>query len=156
VRSAFRSALARWAEAARAIGFFLLLVAGSAAIGLAIAWPLWLFATSQKRLFSLCILFLLAAGLLFLAARAIARRKRATRDPGRPLSSLLSVLLTALLVVIVPAGAYLAAVLFLRGLWVLAVPALLLWIGLLWLLGYLRGLAKGRKARVIPAENKGE
>jgi hypothetical protein len=148
--------MARWLEAARTIGFFLLLVLGSAAFGLAIAWPLWLFATSERKLFSIVVLCLAAAGLITLVVRAIASRRRSRRDPGRPLRALLSVLFTVLIVVIAPAGAYLAAALLYRGMLVFAIPEVIVWAALLWLLGLLRGKTKGRKERAQPAENRSE
>lgn len=156
MKGSFARSLARWIEAARTLGFFLLLVAGSAALGLAIAWPLWLFATSQKRLFTLCLLCLLAAAILLLAVRAVVRRRHATRDPGRPGRTVLSVILGILLGMSVPVGAYVTAVLLFRGLWILAIPAVLIWLAFLWLLGFLRRAAKFRKQRAIPAENRGE
>jgi hypothetical protein len=156
VKGPFARSLARWTEAARTFGFFLLLVAGSAALGMAIAWPLWLFATSRKRLFTLCVLCLLAAVILLLAVRAVVRRRHARQDPGRPTRTVLSVILGILLGIAVPAGAYMTAVLLFRGLWILAVPAVPIWLALLWLLGFLRRKAKFRKQRAIPAENRGE
>ena len=152
----FQRTMARWLEAARSVGFFFLLVLGSGAFGLAIAWPLWLFATSQSKLFTVFVVCLAGGGFIALVARAIVRRQRSRRDPGRPLRSLLSVLLTLMLVVIAPAGAYLSAVLLYRGLLVLALPAVLIWAGLLWFLGLLRRKTKARKDGAQPAENRGE
>ena len=154
--SPFQKTVARWLEAARTIGFFLLLVLGSAAFGLALAWPLWLFATSQRKVFSIFVLCLAGAGLVAVVVRAIIRRQHSRRDPGRPLQALLSVLLTILIVVIAPAGAYLAAALLYRGMLIFAIPAALVWVGLLWLLGHLRGRTKVRKESGQPAENKSE
>jgi hypothetical protein len=156
VSGSLRRTMARWLEAARTIGFFLLLVLGSAACGLAIAWPLWLFATAERRLFSIFILCLAVAVLAAVVVRAIIRRRRARRDPGRPLRALLAVLLTILIVAVALGGAYLAAALFYRGMPIFAVPLVLAWAGLLWLLGFLLGRTKVRKAGAQPAENRSE
>jgi hypothetical protein len=148
--------MARWVEAARTLGFFFLLVLGSGACGLAIAWPLWLFATTQRKPFTIFIISVVGAGIIALVTRSLLRRRRSTRDPGKSPHSLLSVLLTVLLAVIAPAGVYLAAVLLYRGFLILAIPALLIWAGLLWLLGHLRGTTMVRKESAQSAENRGE
>lgn len=78
------------------------------------------------------------------------------RDPGKPRRTVLSLLLTLVLVGVVLAGAYIAAVMLSRGLWILAIPACVLWGGLVWLVAFTRRRAKTHKERPVHAENKGE
>ena len=77
-----RRTLARWFEAGRRIGFLLVLVAGSAALGLLISWPLWFFATSARQAYTITVLVLAGAGVVFLVVRSASRSRGATRDPG--------------------------------------------------------------------------
>jgi hypothetical protein len=156
VRGGVQKTLEGWLEAARKIGFLILLLAGSAAFGFAIAWPLWLFATSQRQAYTIFAFCLAGGGALVLAVRGIARRRDTPRNPGAPRRTILSVLLTILLGMTALTGGYLAAVLLFRGLWILALPALLVWCALLWLLGLARRASKRRMERQKPAENKGE
>jgi len=138
------------------VGFFILLVAGSAGLGCVIAWPLWAFATSERTAYTIFALCLTGGGLAAFAARAIIRSRRAVRDPGKPRRTVLSLLLTLVLVGVVLAGAYIAAVMLSRGLWILAIPACVLWGGLVWLVAFTRRRAKTHKERPVHAENKGE
>ena len=150
-----RRTLSSWIDALRKIGFFLLLVAGSAGLGLLIAWPLWLFATSSRRIYTIVVLSLIAAGILFLVVRRILRGRDRMRDPGQPRKNALTFLVTTLTVIVGIVGAYVAAVLFARRLWIFAFPTVLVWAGILWLLGFLRRLARARKEPALPAENRG-
>jgi hypothetical protein len=151
-----RKTVRLWLEAGRKIGFFLLLVAGSAAIGLIIAWPLWLFATTQREAYTIFALCCAVGGIVTAIVRAIVRNRKATRDPGRPGRTLLSVILAIVLVLVAVSGSYTGAVLLYRGLWNLAIPTLLVWVGLLWLLARARRALKPRKERPVPAENNSE
>lgn len=141
-------------EAGRRAGFVVLLVAGSAILGIIISWPLWLFATSARQAYTAVVLALAAGGIIYLAVRAFARRRSAARDPGRPRRSAVSGLLTGLMVIVGCAGLYVAAALLARGIWVLGAAALVLWAGLLWLLGRARGSLRSRKEHAVPAENR--
>jgi hypothetical protein len=134
VRGAVKRRLESWIEALRKIGFFILLVAGSACFGFAIAWPLWFFATSQRQAYTIFAFCLAGGGLLTLAVRRFIRLRKSPRDPGKPRRTILSVLLTVLLTIVAVAGGYVAAVLFYRGLWILAAPELVIWAGVLWAL----------------------
>lgn len=156
MKGGVQQTLESWLEAARKIGFLILLLAGSAAFGFGVAWPLWLFATSQREAYTIFALCLAGGGVLALAVRGIIRRRDAPRNPGAPRRTILSVLLTILLCMTALAGAYFATVLVYRGLWILAIPALLVWCGLLWLLGFARRASKRRMEGQKPAENKGE
>ena len=148
-----RKTLARWLEVGRKIVFLLALVAASAALGFVISWPLWLFATSARRAYTVTVLALAGAGIIFVVFRAIRRSRGATRDPGRPRRTLLSVILTFLMVVVGLAGAYLAAAFLARGLLVIAAADIVVWVVLLWALGRARSAAKNPKVRTLPAEN---
>ncbi len=148
-----RKSIATWIEGARRVGFLLLLVAGSAALGFLIAWPLWLFATSARPAYTVTVLALAGAGIVLLIVRAARRRRQAVRDAGKPVHTFLSALLGFLTAVIGVAGAYLAAALMVHGLWIVAAIVVVLWAGFLWLLGRARGAAKSRKADPVPAEN---
>ena len=190
MRNGFQKSFAAGLEGLRKVGFLLGLVAGSAVLGFLIAWPLWLFATSARQVYTITVLALAGAlvekkatstknrrasssavngpcrptiasttagaGIVFLAVRAARRRQKARRDAGKPGLGLLPVLLTVLLVLVGISGAYLGAALFVRGLWVVGVGVLVLWAGLLWLVGRARRAAKGRKVRRVPAENGSE
>jgi len=154
VSNGFRRRISAWIEAGRKTGFLLLLVAGSTALGILIAWPLWLFATSARQAYTITVLALAAGGIVFLVARAILRSRSAARDPGRPNRSAGSALLTALMVIVGCSGLYLSAALLARGIWIFGAGAAVVWAGLLWLLGRARGAVRNRKARPVPAENK--
>lgn len=156
MNNGLRRTVAAWVEAARKTGFLLLLVVGSAALGILIAWPLWLFATSARQAYTITVLALAGAGIVFLAVRAVQRSRKAVQDPGKPRRTFLSVLLTVLIVIVGFAGAYLAAALFVRGLWIIGAGVVVLWAGILWLMGRARGAAKTRKVRPVPAENGSE
>lgn len=154
-RRGFGRRLSAWIEAGRKAGFLVILVAGSAALGLIIALPLWLFATSAREAYTVVVLVSAAAGVVYLVVRSVARRRAAVRDSGRPRRSALAGFLTALMAVIGAAGLYAAAALLARGNWILGSLDLVLWAGILWLLGRGRRAARDRKARPVPAENKG-
>jgi Flp pilus assembly protein TadB len=143
-------------EAGRAVGFFLLLVGGSAALGLAIALPLWAFATGYRTAYTVAFLSAAAAGLAAFVVRKAVRRRRSIQDPGKPRRSALSVGITLLVLLVFCAGLYLVAVLLYRHLWILAISALAVWAGLLGLLGWAARAAKGRKASRIPADTRSE
>ena len=153
---ALRGSLRGLVEAGRRIGLFLLLAGGSAALGFVIAWPLWLFATSQRKAYTVFVLCLIGAGIVTLVARGTMRRRRAARDGGGPLRAALSVFLTILQVVVVLAGIWAEAVFIARGLWLFAVIGFLAWACTVWALGMGRRAAKRRKQPAIPAENRDE
>jgi hypothetical protein len=156
VKDGLRAAFSGWIEAGRKIGFFLLLAAGSAGLGFLIAWPLWLFATTARSAYTIAVLAAGGAGILVLVVRAARRRRRSVRDPGTPARSALSVLLAVVTWVIGLAGVYLAAALFIRGLWIVGAAVAAVWAGLLWLLARARRAVKVRKVRPVPAENGSE
>ncbi|MGA2640121.1 MAG: hypothetical protein ABSG21_04335 [Spirochaetia bacterium] len=153
MKKGLRKAVAGWIEWGRKVGFLLLLAGGSAALGFLIAWPLWVFATSARKAYTITVLALCAAGIIFLAVRAAQRRRKAVRDAGKPPHTLLAGLLTTLMVVVGIAGVCLAGALMVRGIWIVGAAALALWAGLLWLLARARSAAKARKVRPVPAEN---
>ncbi len=83
MKNAFRKTLSRWVEAGRKVGFLLVLVAGSAALGLLISWPLWLFATSARGAYSITVLGLAGAGILYLVVAVRAEEPHNHERPGQ-------------------------------------------------------------------------
>jgi len=155
MNEALRSLLGAWGRGARGIGFLVLLVAGSAAAGIAIAWPLWYFATSARGLYTACVLFLAAAGVVFLVIRAIVRAGTAPRDMPGSRRTPLAWLAAILQVIVFLGGLYFAAVLVSHGIWLFAIPLLLVWVALLVLLGLARRSAKAwRAGEIVPKIRK--
>jgi hypothetical protein len=145
---------AGWTARLRGAAFFILVIALCAGLGLLVALPLWLFATREPRIYTMVVLGLLGAGLVFLVVRAISRRagseERARRTP------LMARLLSVLIALVSLAGLYSVAVLFSRRLWVLGGSSLVVFGFLLWPLASLRGaLRKRRKPAADTAENSG-
>jgi hypothetical protein len=156
-----RRTLSPWIDAARGVGFLLILVAGSAGLGFIIAWPLWLFATRQGRIYTFLVLVLAGAGIIFLIARAAVRRRNEPHDPGKPRRTPLTFLLTFLITLIACCGVYAGSVLVFRGMWLFAAAGLPVWVCILWLLGLARRTVRSRTAKTrkephSPAENMGE
>jgi hypothetical protein len=145
-----------WIEAGRGVGFFLLLAGGSGVLGFAIAWPLWFFATSQRTAYTIFVLCAAGVGIIVLAARGAARRRRAARDRGAPRGSVAAVLIALVQAVVVLAGLWSEAVFIARRFWPLAVVGLLAWAAIVWALGVARRALKKRKQAAVPAENKDE
>jgi uncharacterized integral membrane protein len=137
-----RSVFASWREAARKIVFFLLLVLGSAAAGAAIAWPLWFFATAARGPYTIFALAVVLAGIVLLVVRGTARARKALRDGRRAARAPLSVLVGAAQAVVFISGLYACALLFFHGIWLFAVPLVIVWLGLLILLGMARKATK--------------
>jgi len=146
VKGELRSVVRTWGQLAQKIGFLILLVAGSAAVGAAIAWPLWYFATSAREVYTGFVLILAAGGIVFAVVRGLVRARRMPHDGTerlRPLSGLIGVLQGLILL----GGLYVSAVLLYHGIWLIAIPALLVSLGLLLLLGLARRLLKASRAR---------
>jgi hypothetical protein len=137
-----RSVVHAWGEAVKKLGFFVLLVAGSAAAGVAIAWPLWYFATSARQAYTFFALALAAGGIVWSVVRSILKARRASPTGHR--RSVLSGFLAVLQALILLCGLYLSAVLFFHGIWIFAVPLLLASFGLPVLLGLARRALRGR------------
>jgi hypothetical protein len=153
VRAATRWA-AGWAARLRGAGFFILVIALCAGLGLLIALPLWLFATREPRIYTVLVLALFAAGLVFLVVRGI--RRRAGSDEGGRRTPAVARLFTVLIALVSIAGLYSLAALLARGLWILGVFAVVVFGLLLWLLFGVRGaLRKRQKPPSDPAENNG-
>jgi hypothetical protein len=145
--------VSRWVEAGRGIGFFLLLLAGTGLLGFCISWPLWMFSTREPGAYTLTVLSLAGACIVFLIARAFLRKHRAVEDLSKPRVTLVTALLTLLMVLVGITGAFAAIALLARRMWIWGMLDILVWVGILWLLGRARGFAKTRKAVSIPAEN---
>ncbi len=144
-----RSLVRAWGELVQKLGLFILLIAGSAAVGAAIAWPLWYFATSARRAYTAFALILAGCGIVYAVARSVTRRRRMPQEAAVRRASGLSSLLGLLQVLILLCGLYLAALLFFHGIWIFAVPLLLVCVGLLVLLGLARRAVKASRRRGI-------
>ena len=153
MKNRLQRSISGWLEAARKIGFLLVLAAGSAALGFLISWPLWLFATSARQVYTITVLALAGAGIVTLIVRSALRSRGATRDPGKPRRTFVSAFLTFLMVIVGFGGAYLAAAFLARGLWIIGAVGIAAWGILLWALGRARNAAKSPKVRTVPAEN---
>jgi len=146
--------LAGWIEGGRRAGVFLLLLALCGGLGLLVSLPLWLFATTEPRIYTVAALALLAAGVLFLVVRAVQRRMKA--DPSRTARSFFSGLFSVLIAIFTLAGLYGVAVLLVRGLWILGVIYAVTDVIVVWLLTVVqRAVRKRRKGPPVPAENEG-
>jgi hypothetical protein len=155
MRSALRSAIRPWVTAIRGIGLLVLLVAGSTALGLAIAWPLWLLATAARRLYTVLVLAAAAGGAVFLAVRAFARGRRRAQDTGQRRRSPTAALISVLIAFLACCGLYSLAALAFQGLWLIALPTMLVWVCLLWLLGRARRAVRRRGEAPVPADIEG-
>jgi hypothetical protein len=156
VNAGLRRTVSAWLRAARLVGGLVLLIGGSAALGLLIAWPLWRFATGARGPYTIFVLVVAAGGIVYLVVRRLQRNAAEARDPSLPRRSVSAGLLTAARVVIGVCGAYLAAALLARGFWILGASAAVVWGLLLWLLGRAHRAAIQRKERLHPAENGNE
>jgi FtsH-binding integral membrane protein len=78
-----RRVFAGYAAVLKPVGFVIALLAVSAALSFAIAWPLWYFATSQRVVYSIFTLAVIAAAgvALFMSSRA---RKAASGNGPTP------------------------------------------------------------------------
>lgn len=155
MKEALQSLLRSWAQGARKVGFLVLLLVGSAAAGIAVAWPLWFFATSARRLYTACVLCLAAVGVVFVVIRAIVRARMTARDISRSRRSPLAWLAAVLQAAVFLGGLYIVAVLISHGLWLFAIPLLFVWLGLLVLLGLARRSGKAwRGGGIVPKIRK--
>jgi small-conductance mechanosensitive channel len=133
-----------WISLARRAGFFLFIAAGSAALALAIALPLWYASTRRPAAYSIAVIALLITAGVFSAVRSAVRARSLPRDPSRPRRTLGSVLLAVLGIISLAGGLYGALFLALRGMWAFAVPAIAIWLVLLGLAGSRRSAGKAR------------
>ena len=126
----FGRILKGWLSLLRRAG--LLLGAAAAAAGLAalLSLPLWAAATAAPAVYSLAVVGLFSAAVVFLVIRAALRAHRAPRNPASPRRNLGRVLLSTVVVLAFAAGLYGAAFLAARGLWAAAAPLLVLWLAL--------------------------
>jgi len=144
VKHELRSLIRSWGELASKFGFFVLLVVGSATMGVVIAWPLWYFATSARAAYTVFALLLALAGVVFAIVRSVIKRRNATHEASGRRRPLLSSFLVILQVLIL-----------LSGLYVFAIPLLVACFGLLVLLGLARRASKiSSDASVVPKIRK--
>jgi hypothetical protein len=139
-----------WGERLRAVGFLVAMAGGSAALGFAIAWPLWFFATSHRQAYTIFALSLAAAALVFGIVRSLARRRRDPRSRAKPRLGAAALAVSLVRGIIFVAGLYLLLAFVFRGLWLLALPGALLWAAIVWLLSRLRRVLHRAK---VPADN---
>ena len=140
----FRRVLSGYSSILKPIAFILGMLAVSAALSLAIAWPLWKFATGSPLIYSLLTLAGIAGTAVFIA---VGSRRRASRSadasaPGRRKHPLLFVLFAAAWVLVLCAGVYAAALLSFRGMAAVGIPSL---IALVLLLGWAAWAARRKK-----------
>ena len=144
-----------WLETGRSIGFILLLIAGTGLLGFCISWPLWFFATRTPGVYTATVLSLAGAGIAALIARRVLRRRSAD-GPSRHGAALLAAVISVFMGGVAIVGAFTAAALLARRMWLGGGIEVVLWVFLLWLLGKARRAAKTRKAPGFSAENRGE
>jgi hypothetical protein len=106
--------------------FVLTLLAGSAAIALAIAWPLWFFATTEPFIYTLFTLGVIGAAAV---ALAISSRRRAARSydasaPGARRHPVLFALFVIGWILVFLAALYTAVLFTVRGRFYIGVPLL--------------------------------
>jgi len=128
------------------LGFFLLLVALSAALGAGVALPLWLFATASPRAYTAAVGVAAVVLLAVFAARRIARP--GISWPGA-FRRLLTILLAVAKGILLAASLYLSALLAVRRLVLPAAIAALASLAIGAWIGY--GVRDGRSRRAAPS-----
>ncbi len=128
-----RRVFSGYAAILKPILFILALLAASAALSFAIAWPLWFFATRQRTAYSFFTLAVLAAAACILAFGARARKTAANGSPAKARKRPAVMALFAVLWMgILAAGSYFSVLLSVRGFAYIGIPFLVV---LLFLLG---------------------
>ncbi len=123
----------------KGIAFFTVLVGASAALGFLASWPLWLFSTESRTLYSLFCAAAIGAGLVWLIVRAATRRRPERRRRG----VLVTVLAVAAFICVLLAGVYGIVYFIYKGSVIILVPLVIV---LLVLLGWLAWLAARRRS----------
>ena len=127
----------------RKIGGFVALLGVIAAVSVTIAIPLWYFSGNFAKAYTMFVIALLAAVLLY---ALISRLIRLSREPeGIRLylkQKILPILKTTAVVIASAAVIYAIALIFSRGFTVLAIVAAVLWI---LLLGFLKYARRGKR-----------
>ncbi len=143
--SLFRRVLDGYAAILKPVLFILALLAASAGLSFAIAWPLWFFATGNSLAYSLSVLAVIAAAgtALFLGSRARKKAAGAGSETegkrGRPIAFAIFIVSW---ICIFAAGVYFSALLAVRGKVYIGAPLLAV---LLFLLGLAAWGAKRKK-----------
>jgi hypothetical protein len=137
-----RRVFSGYAAILKPILFILALLAASAALSFAIAWPLWFFATRQRTAYSFFTLAVLAATACILAISARARKIAANGSPtnARKRPAIFA-LFAVIWICILAAGSYFSVLLSVRGLAYIGVPFLIILLILLGLAAW-RALKK--------------
>jgi drug/metabolite transporter (DMT)-like permease len=138
-----RRVFSGYASILKPVLFVLAMLAVSAALSFAVAWPLWFFATKYRLLYSVLTLAAVLAAVVVLAVES-RRRRAATPDsapPGRRRPPAFA-LLALLWILVLAAGLYAAALTFVKGRFYIGAPLLAL---LLFLLGLAAWAARRKK-----------
>ena len=133
-----RKILKGYAGLLKGTAFFVVLVGASAALGFLASWPLWLFSTESRVVYSVFCLAALAAGLVWLIVRA-ATRRRPERERRRGLVTAAAVIA---FICVLLAGLYGIVYFIYKGSVLVLVPLVAL---LILLLGWLAWLAAARR-----------
>ncbi len=135
MRSGFARAVRGYIALARSIGAVAAALVSSLAISVLLVFPLWWLATERRGIYNILVLGLVSAGVLFLAIKGIVRKQSQQMQGELQLSDKRHrALPRVLIVVVLLVAAYSIAALFSSGVWMAAIPATLVFLGLL---GYL-------------------
>ena len=138
-----RRVFSGYAAILKPILFILALLAASAALSFAIAWPLWFAATRQRTAYSILTLAVLAAAVCILAIRARARKTAVNGSPANARRRPAVFAVFAILwICILAAGLYFSVLLSVRGMAYFGVPLLVI---LFFLLGFSAWMALRKK-----------
>lgn len=144
----FRRVVAGYAAIIKPIAFLLALLAVSAALSLAIAWPLWFLATRYRLLFTACTLALVLGALIALQVATFRRRARHPETAPRlkrRMRPAVFFLFALLWLLVLAAGIYAAALSFVRGRIAFGAPLLAVLLVLLGLAAWTAGQRSGKK-----------
>ncbi len=124
------------------LGFSLGVVAAIAGLGIALALPLWYFSNNYRSAYSIFVLVLLAAMLIFLLIRRLIRLSRLAGGLGRyAKTAVLPILVKIAVILATGAVAYGILLLVSRGRPVVSILAALVW---LLFLGFLKYGRRGK------------
>lgn len=135
LRSGFYRAAQGYLGLVRSIGAVAAALASALVVSMLIVFPLWWLATERRALYNMLVLGIVAAALLALGVGGVIRRRsQHLRGEIQPSDKKRHLIPRALVVIVLLVAAYAIAVLYGSGAWIAAVPATLVFLGLL---GYL-------------------